>query len=161
MCVVARSQSVLSSESVHETTVEKQPISGSFSGLSIEQVDPPKIDQSSLPKVDESSDVPPLKDQQIVKADPPLALYSQARHEVLPDRERMIEKCGRPKDDILFGAIKMSTAYKAVLSHLDKVQNALSLPDKNHNAIQQIDHALKELDSLDKVTDQYVNEIGR
>lgn len=160
MCIVAKSQSVLSSESVHETVVEEKPVSGSFSGLSIEQVDPPKIDQLSLPKVDELSDVPPLKDQQIVKANPPLALYSQARHEALPDRERMIEKCGRPKDDILFGAIKMSTAYKAVLSHLDKVQNALSQPDKSQNVVQQIDHALEELDSLDQVTDQYIGDKG-
>jgi hypothetical protein len=132
---------------------------GLLGSFEIQKNPPPQIGEPSLQQLQPSSQSPnqkPLQDKSIISGHPPFALYKQARHDALPDRARMIEKCGSPKDNIFF--IKMSTAYKSVLTHLDTVQKALSRPCNNTDAIKNIDQALAELKILGQATDQYIQD---
>lgn len=122
-------------------------------GRSFEKVNAPKIDQ--LPLSESQSDPKSgLGNLPVKIQDPPVHLAKQASYEALPDRQRMIEKCGRPKDDMLFGLIKMSTNYKSVLSHLDKVHGALCKPE-NTKIFDQINQFKTELNGLEQAVNQY------
>lgn len=93
---------------------------------------------------------------QVVRHAPPANLDVLARHASLPDRATMIARCGRPKDDRLFGLIKMSTNYKAILRELDHVQKVIQ--EQNHEEItdQKIEKFSKTLGQLKSAVNTYI-----
>jgi predicted transcriptional regulator len=141
------------SSSVNEPSA---PNKGLLDGKSIKQIDAPKIVQNQELLPTQKSN---LQNSQVIQKNPPVGLSELVRYEALPDRQLMIEKCGRPKDDMLFGLIKMSTNYKSVLNHLDKVHDAMDRMkgwDSDSLPEQMISKFKNELAGLEKAVDQYI-----
>ena len=130
------------------TTGKDSGVKGSGGSL---QVEPPLLDaiESSGDEREGSSH----SEGEIAK--PKIAHRDVAHHDLLPTQARFMEQCGRPKDNRLFGLIKMSEAYKAVLGQMGHVDAALE--KQGAPSTDDIDTALGELRDLKQLADAYID----
>ncbi len=133
-----------------------KPGTGSFDGRSLQPTEAPKFGQ--LPNEQSSISSKSLTTD-VKVTNPPFSLSELAKSFTLSDRETLTSEWGKPKDDILFGLIKMSTNYKSVLNHLDKVHDAMdNMKAWNSDSLpeQMISKFKNELTGLEKAVDQYI-----
>ena len=126
---------------------------GGLGGIEVQRDSGVRID---VPELKVGSDPIELRDQVVQKDEGPvnLGLRQEARYRALPTKDQLIEKAGRPKDDIkywFFGSRtkKMSTAYKAILKQLESYQGTMGHQDKvSRTQVQELrDHLLTLKDS--------------
>jgi hypothetical protein len=136
------------------------PSSATWDGKTVSLSQPPSINQSTKPEVKSSSNTN-LNIETVTVQPPPHLLAGQARHAALPDSEQLIKNLGqRPKKDLPFGLIKMSTNYKNILSQLDQVKQSLESPQDKTTIRQQLLCTENTLRKLDQAVDHYIAGSG-
>jgi hypothetical protein len=106
---------------------------GSLSGRKVQVGTGTQIGASPSTKYESLSLEPrslSARDVAVDDAPPDQALRHEARYKALPTMDQLIQKAGRPKDDIKFWCFgsrtkKMSTGYKAILKGLEDYHDAL------------------------------------
>lgn len=101
---------------------------GNLAGVRVQRDNGVKVPRS--PSLDQRSPIDrPLSQRSasIVKKPVNLGLRHEARYRALPTKSQLIEKAGRPKDDIKFWFFgsrtkRMSTGYKAILKGVENYQ---------------------------------------
>lgn len=122
------------------------------------------------------SEVPkPLEKRSVEKQDlPPYELRREARYGGVPDKDQLIAKAGRPKDDInfgIFGTKKMSTGYKAILGGLENYKKAFENDTFNQSNVKngygtsssplhRLQVLEEHLDGLSSSSEKYINARG-
>ena len=144
---------------------ESQQISsnrGSLQGRDVEIV--PRRLSLPPPKIERLRDreTKSLDQHEVVQEQPNPRLARIARYGGLDTREQLIQRAGRPKDDIsfgLFGTKSMSSGYKAILNGLDGYHQALA-PNGEQPRPEQLEALMVQLGDLEGATARYMEARG-